>query len=67
MSDDELLRKLESLRNMMVSVATGGPRINDVNPKYQQEYSEADHELRQSKDSQSYPLCGSVEVVWSME
>jgi hypothetical protein len=49
MTDDELLRQLEFLRNMMVSVATGGPRINDVNPQYQQEYSEVDRELRRRK------------------
>ena len=46
MTDDELLRQLEFLRNTMVSVATGGPRINDVNSQYQKEYSKVDRELR---------------------
>lgn len=46
MTDDELLQKLEFLRNTMVSVATGGPRINEVNADYQREYVEVAYELR---------------------
>jgi len=34
-SDDELLREIEAQRNLMIAVATGGPRINTVNDKYQ--------------------------------
>jgi hypothetical protein len=49
MTDDELLRQLEFLRNMMVSVSTGGPRINDVNSQFQQAYSEVDRELQRRK------------------
>lgn len=39
MTDAELLQALDSLRNTMISVATGGPRINDVNDQYQRTYA----------------------------
>jgi len=45
-TDEQLIQKLESLRNTMVSVSTGGPCIDDVNAKYQRDYSEVDQELR---------------------
>ncbi|MDQ3174168.1 MAG: hypothetical protein M3Q91_10740 [Acidobacteriota bacterium] len=35
MTDDELIAGLESIRNNMIAVATGGPRIADVNEQYQ--------------------------------
>lgn len=35
MTDEELIAELESLRNIMIAVATGGPRIADVNEQYQ--------------------------------
>jgi len=35
-SGDELLREIEAQRNLMIVVATGGPRINTVNDEYQQ-------------------------------
>lgn len=47
MTDEELLDKLESLKNTMVAVSTGGPRIDNVNPDYQRDYSEVDGALRQ--------------------
>ena len=34
LTDAELVHELEQQRNLMISVATGGPRIADVNPKY---------------------------------
>jgi hypothetical protein len=46
MNDEELLRRVESLKDTMVAVSTGGPRIDNVNPDYQMEYSEVDRELR---------------------
>jgi len=39
MNDTELLQALESLRNTMIAVATGGPRINEVNTEFQQTYA----------------------------
>ena len=39
MTDAELLQALDSLRNTMIAVATGGPRINDVNDEFQRTYA----------------------------
>ena len=39
MTDADLLQALDSLRNTMVAVATGGPRINEVNDQFQQTYA----------------------------
>ena len=46
MTDAELLQALESLRNTMISVATGGPRIENEDGKYQETYNLVDAELR---------------------
>lgn len=40
MTDQELIQAIESLRNIMIAVATGGPRINDVNDQYQRTWRE---------------------------
>jgi hypothetical protein len=34
MTDEELIREIESQRGLMMAVATGGPRIETVNPEY---------------------------------
>ena len=34
MTDEELVEELEAQRNLMVSVSTGGPRINELNEEY---------------------------------
>jgi hypothetical protein len=34
MTDDELVTEIEAQRSLMVAVATGGPRIQEVNPEY---------------------------------
>jgi hypothetical protein len=39
MTDDELLSALNDLRTVMINVATGGPRINDVNGDYQRVFA----------------------------
>lgn len=39
MTDDELLSALNDLRTLMINVATGGPRINDVNGNYQRVFA----------------------------
>lgn len=45
MTDAELLVALEYLRNTMISVATGGPRINDVNAEFREAYGRVVSEL----------------------
>jgi hypothetical protein len=49
MTDVELIAGLEELRNIMVAVSTGGPRINDVNDKYQRLYATVAGELARRK------------------
>lgn len=39
MTDAELLQAIEQLRNTMTGVATGGPRIQDVNDEFQRTYA----------------------------
>jgi hypothetical protein len=38
MTDDELLTLIEKLRSTMIAVATGGPRISDVNDEFQKDH-----------------------------
>jgi hypothetical protein len=45
MTNEELIVGLEYLRNTMISVATGGPRINEVNDQYQRTYAAVVAEL----------------------
>lgn len=45
MTDDELIAGLESIRNNMIAVATGGPRIPDVNQEYQRVFAAVAAEL----------------------
>jgi hypothetical protein len=37
-TDSDLVQALEQLRSTLIAVATGGPRIGDVNGEYQQAY-----------------------------
>lgn len=46
MTDQELLREIEAQRNLMVAVATGGPRINEVNDQYTTRRARIAKELR---------------------
>ena len=39
MTDSELLQALEQLRNTMIAVATGGPRIADANDEFERNYA----------------------------
>lgn len=41
----ELLINLGRLRDMMIAVSTGGPRIDDVNAEYRKLYAETDYQL----------------------
>ena len=34
MTDDELITEVEAQRSLMIAVATGGPRIEEVNKQY---------------------------------
>jgi hypothetical protein len=45
MTDSELISALEILRNMMISVSTGGPRINEVNDQYERIMADVTAEL----------------------
>lgn len=46
MNTVELLRGLDELRSTMIAVATGGPRIDEVNHSYSELFDEVDEELR---------------------
>lgn len=46
MADSELIESIEKIKNTMVSVSTGGQRIQDANVGYQQAYVNVDLELR---------------------
>jgi hypothetical protein len=47
MTKGELLRAIEYLRDIMISVATGGPRINEVNDQFQETFANVEEELSQ--------------------
>lgn len=51
MNDAELKAAVEQLQAIMVSVSTGGPRIDDVNFEFQQLYDQVDLELGNRKIS----------------
>lgn len=46
MTDDELVAEIEAQRSLMVAVATGGPRIQEVNHQYIERRNRIAHELR---------------------
>jgi hypothetical protein len=43
---DEILQLLDRVRNIMIAVSTGGPRIDNVNSNYKQAYSELTEQLQ---------------------
>jgi hypothetical protein len=45
MTDDELVSGLKKIRDTMIAVGTGGPRINDVNDSYQRIFATLSGEL----------------------
>ena len=45
MTDAELIKHIEKLKSIMVSVSTGGERIDNVNTEYQSSYAEVDAAL----------------------
>lgn len=38
MTDHDFLKLLESIKSLLISVSTGGPRIQEVEPRYKQIY-----------------------------
>ena len=56
MTDAELIEGLEEMRNLMIAVATGGPRINDVDDRYQRLFAtvSADFKSRRLKNPITY-------------
>jgi len=55
MTNLELLQALDELRNTMIAVATGGPRIEDVNGQFQQTYADVSVELSWRSIDNSIP------------
>ena len=47
MENQELIALLEKTRDLMVAVATGGPRIDEVNDEYRALYSSVDRAMQQ--------------------
>ena len=47
MNDKELIDALEFLKNTMIAVATGGPRINEIDDRYMQVLADVAEELTQ--------------------
>lgn len=46
MTDDQLIAEIEAQRSLMVAVATGGPKIQDVNDQYRERRNLIAQELR---------------------
>ena len=46
-STEEILHDLDNLRNIMVAVSTGGPRIKEVNSEYKEGYSQLTKRLKE--------------------
>jgi hypothetical protein len=46
MNDDELRQALDAMRDLMISVATGGPRIGDVQLRFRRMHAEVAEALR---------------------
>jgi hypothetical protein len=46
MTDQELLQRLDKLKSVMIAVATGGPRIGDVEASFSKDYDQFAEELR---------------------
>lgn len=55
MSSGVLTTKLSDLKNILIAVATGGPRIDDVNQEYKRLFNELDEEIRASGHENPIP------------
>jgi hypothetical protein len=56
MTDAELLQQLDGLRNTLIAVATGGPRIDDVEVEYQRAHAAVTAELQQRGITTALPF-----------
>lgn len=55
MTDDERIKGIEAQRGLMIAVATGGPRIQQVNDQFMQRRDEIAEELRVSTVARNQP------------
>ena len=55
MTDSELLQALDRLKATMIAVATGGPRIGNVQPEFAIGYDEVATELARRKIQNPLP------------
>jgi hypothetical protein len=60
-ADRELLSRVDRLRSILITVATGGPRIDEVNAEYQSDFEYVDRELRSDKyrTPSHFEACGT--------
>lgn len=56
MDDRNLLQAIEKMRDVLLSVSTGGDRIETVNAAYKASYQSLDHELRTRGIANSIPF-----------
>ena len=57
---EDLLQQLDRLRSIMIAVSTGGPRINDVNTDYKEDYFQLTKQLMARGLQNLFPIriCG---------
>ena len=69
MDDEELLAALDRMKTTMIAVATGGPRIGEVNDEFGQLFREVDDELdrRGVADRPPYSDLWQWYARWSLE
>ena len=65
MTNAELLRALDALRSTMIAVATGGPRIDDVNGQFRETYELVTN--CRGEASRHFGLQRSLGLVWPLE
>lgn len=56
MTNEELVASLEKIKNLLISVATGGPRINEVEQRYNQTFSTVAAELAHRRIENPIPF-----------
>lgn len=56
MKDDELVTALDGIRGILISVATGGPRIDQEDPRYQRDFASVSKELAKRRIANPIPF-----------
>lgn len=56
MTNDELIAALEDLRGQLIAVATGGPRINEVDARFQRSYANVAADLARRRIQNTIPF-----------